>query len=68
MTGTIFGIFKVEEVDGEMQMVDNYINNNFMWLFEFFNAMESIACILLEKPHYFIIKLDKNETDKSKKT
>ena len=61
-TGRIFGIFPVEITEEEgVTLRDCWINNNFMWLFDFLNEIEGLASSLVGVDHLFMIKLDKEE-------
>lgn len=63
MKGTIYGIFKVEEKDGQVVMVKNVINHYFFWLFEILNEIEGLACLCLGIPHRFIIRIQREDSD-----
>lgn len=63
-TGKIYGLFPVWfDEFGESHMKDCFINNYFIWLFQIMNEIDALACLCLGKPHYFIIKLDKEKEE-----
>ncbi len=63
MKGKIYGIFDVEEKDGEMSMTDTFFNNHFMWLFHIMNEIDGLACLVLGIPHNFIITIIKEKDE-----
>ncbi len=60
MKGKIYGLFKVEEKENGFEMVDNFFNNHFFWLFLIMDSIEAFACWCLGIPHNFIIKIKKD--------
>ena len=65
MKGTIYGIFEVAENEkGEMELIDNFVNRHFMWLFEMLIEIDGFICeVILGVEHHFVIKIKKEENE-----
>ena len=67
--GYIYWIFPVDydTKTEEVGMANHWLNNRFMWLFEFLNDFEGMVCDMFDWNHLFRISFRKKNKDKIKK-